>query len=188
MITYEEFREVHHSKNQFGVFTDKELSALAEKLPLDIVNFLKEEGRCSYSNQIIWTCHPNEFYEILSQWGLGKNCHAFIRTAFGGCIYYSRKNFYSFDSIKGTINNLNDEVYTLINVFLTFNFLLNHTWHLNILDSRKNLPLLKPDEIYALVPALPLGGSLENSQLEVVKMFEHLSFLAQLFDGKVRKL
>jgi hypothetical protein len=189
MENYDKFRARHAEKKQVGNFTPAELAALDKRLPADIINFLEEEGRASYSTGTLWTIHPNEFHEILSEWGLdGNKCYAFIRTAFGGCIYYTKKKFYSFDSLTGTINNLNDDIYTMMNVYLTFDFLLHDTWHLQYLENRTDLPALQADELYALVPALPFGGSFESSQLEVVKMREHLAFLAELFDNKVRKL
>lgn len=189
METYDKFRARHAGKKQVGNFTPAELAVLDKKLPADIINFLKEEGRAGYSNNTLWTIHPAEFHDILSDWGLdGNKCYAFIRTAFGGCIYCSKKNFYSFDSLSGTINNLNDDVYTLMNVYLTFDFLLHDTWHLQYLETRIDLPAILPDEVYGLVPALPFGGSLETSKFEVVKMREHLAFLAELFANKVQKL
>ena len=36
------------------------------------------------------------------------------------------------------------------------------------------------DEMYAFVPAISLGGSFEESNLELVKMREHLIILAQI--------
>ena len=189
METFEKFRARHSDKKQLGNFTDAELAALDKKLPADIINFLKEEGRASYSNYTLWTIHPQEFHDILSEWGLdGNKCYAFIRTAFGGCIYYTKKKFYSFDSLTGTINNLNDEVYALMSLYLNFTFLLHDTWHLQYLENRTDLPPIQADEVYGLVPALPFGGNLETSKFEVVKMHEHLAFLAELFDNKVRKL
>jgi hypothetical protein len=189
METYEKFRARHPKEKQLGNFSDSELATLDKKLPADIINFLKEEGRASYSNNTLWTIHPAEFHEILSDWGLdGNKCYAFIRTAFGGCIYYTKKKFYSFDSLTGIINNLNDDVYTLMSVYLTFDFLLHDTWHLQYLENRTDLPAIQADEIYGLVPALSFGGSFETSALEVVKMREHLAFLAELFDNKVQKL
>jgi hypothetical protein len=189
MSAYERFDERHGSKKYIGAFTADELAAMAKKLPAELVDFLTLEGRSTYSNNTLWTIYPGEFHDILSDWGLdGNKCFAFFRTAFGGCIYYHRKNFYSFDSLTGTINLLNDDVYTLLNLYLSFGFLLNDTWHLNYVENRDDIPKIAYDEVYALVPALPFGGSFDTSKLEVVKMREHLAFLAQLFDNKVRKL
>lgn len=189
MIDHEKFTARHAQRHQIAPFSAVDLADMAKKLPPDIVEFLSAEGRCSYSNGTLWTVYPGEFHEILSDWGLdGKKCHAFFRTAFGGCIYYFRKKFYFFDSLTGTINCLNDDVYTLISAYLTMTFLLHDTWHLQHLEDRADLPAPLPDEIYGLVPALPFGGSFESSRLEVVKMREHLAFLAECLGNQVKKL
>lgn len=189
MASYDQFKTKFPEKKILRSFTNDEISALDKKLPKEIVEFLSEEGLSSYANGLLWTTHPESFYSILSEWGLdGNKCHAFLRTAFGGCIYYFRKKFYSFDSLTGTINCLNDDIYTLLNVYLTFDFLLQDTWHLDQIKNDIIIRQLKQDEILALVPALPLGGSFETSKFEIVKMFEHQNFLAQLFNNKVNKL
>lgn len=180
MIDETKFRARHPDKRDIGPFSSAELATMAKNLPAEIAEFLAKEGRCSYSGDRLWTVHPGEFHAILTDWGLdGKKCHAFIRTAFGGCVYYTRKNFYSFDSLTGTVNCLNDDIYTLMSVYLTFTFLLHDTWHLDRLDGRTDLPGLLPDEVYAVQP---------DGELTVAKMQDQLAALARSFDHKVTRL
>lgn len=47
------------------------------------------------------------------------------------------------------------------------------------------MPQLEQDEIYAIIPSLPLGGGQETSKLEVVKMREHLAILSELYGNNI---
>lgn len=45
---------------------------------------------------------------------------------------------------------------------------------------KKRLGIVKHDEMYAFVPALPLGGTARLDHVEKVKAQEHLIFLSQI--------
>lgn len=47
---------------------------------------------------------------------------------------------------------------------------------------------LPPEQILALVPALPFGGSLDTSRVEPVDMKVHLHLLAQMTGGKAKRV
>ena len=74
-----------------------------------------------------------------------------------------------------------------MNLMLTSDSILE-SCYFDIYEKHKTGNQLQYDEIYALLPALPIGGSFETSKYEVVKMREHLGFLAQLFGNQVRKI
>ncbi|GAB3027882.1 GAD-like domain-containing protein [Spirosoma pulveris] len=192
MVNYDEFLEEHIPKRQFGYFSDSELQGMAEKLPEEIVQFLTSEGICSYSNNFLWTTSPDHFNGVLAQWGLNEStCIPFLRTAFGAFIYYNRRNkkIYLLDPLLGRRMDLADDLDDLLNMMLMLDTILENGFfisqfkHLSV-----DVQTLQPDEIVALFPALPLGGSFETSKEEVVKMKEHLILLAQLFGGKARRV
>ncbi|MCX6218603.1 GAD-like domain-containing protein [Spirosoma sp.] len=192
MVNYDEFLEEHIPKRQFGYFSDSELQGMTEKLPDEIVQFLTSEGICSYSNNFLWTTSPGHFNGVLAQWGLNEStCIPFLRTAFGAFIYYNRRNkkIYLLDPLLGRMMDLAEDLDDLLNMMLMLDtilengFFINQFKHLSV-----DVQTLQPDEIVALFPALPLGGSFETSKEEVVKMKEHLILLAQLSGGKARRV
>lgn len=74
---------------------------------------------------------------------------------------------------------------------LLLNLALVNTTNLEIgfcydmhLKHRSTLPELKEDEMYTMVPALPLGGDMETSRIETVRRDVQLDILAQLYNHK----
>ncbi len=191
MIPYEGFKERYYpTKKKWEDFSEEELMVLKRNLPLDVIDFLREEGLASYCDNFLWTTLPDVFHEILTAWGIkGENCFALMRTAIGACIYFHRKEFFYLDPIFGRIVSMGDDFYMLLNIFLKLEVILNDGF---FEDKYKNIEkkpkLLQPDQMYAFVPAIPLGGSFESSKVEIVKMKEHLFFLSQLFEGKARRI
>lgn len=189
MISYEGFKERHYpSKKKRGDYSEDELVSMRENLPEGIVEFLENEGVSSYSNNFLWTAHPGDFHDVLTKWGLpGNECFTFMRSAFGACIYYCQNNFYYLDPLLGRVVSLGDDPYLLLNYSLCLDAILTNGLfedYYKKMNADRNL--LRPDEVFAFAPALPLGGSFEISKVEIVKMSEHLVFLAQLFDGKAK--
>ena len=192
MVNYDEFLQEHSPKRQFGYFTDDELKEMEKKLPGEIVQFLAKEGICSYTNNFLWTTSPNVFYGVLKQWGLNESkCIPFLRTAFGAFIYYNHQNkkIHFLDPLLGRMMNLADDLNDLLNMMLLLDTILENGFFINQFKNLRTDPKkLQTDEIVAMVPALPLGGSFETSKEEIVKMKEHLILLAQLFNGKARRI
>ncbi len=191
MISYEGFKNRHYpQKKHIRFYSEDEIAYINKNLPEGIAEFLEIEGLCSYSNGFLWTTSPDAFHQALDQWGLkGAKCFVFMRSAFGACIFFSRKEFFYLDPLEGRIVSLGDDAYMVLDIFLIMDAILTNGLFEDYFKNLKNDPsLLHQDEIFAFVPALPLGGSFESSKVEIVKMFEHLAFLAQLFDGKAKRI
>lgn len=191
MFTYDSFKETFYpQKKHWGSFAEHQLADSATHLPAEVIEFLRLEGLSSYSNNFLWTTLPGNFYSVLSQWGLkGESCHVFIRSAFGTCVYYSKNKFYYLDPIEGRIISLGDDFYLMLNYMLTLDAILDSgffkDYYQNIVADRDSL---QPEEVFAFVPAIALGGSIEKSKIEIMNLREHLQYLAQLFDNKVTKI
>lgn len=185
MISYDGFKTRHYpDKIQWHTFSDQELSGLAGKLPPDIIGFLENEGLSSYSGNFLWSAHPLDFHDVLYSWGLnGDQCFTFLRSAFGACVYFHNNEFFYLDPLQGRVVSLGDDPYLLLNISLILDAILTHGFFEDYFKALKPDPkILKPDEIFAFVPALSFGGSFLSSKTEVVKLREHLFFLAQLFN------
>ncbi|TNE57317.1 MAG: DUF1851 domain-containing protein [Bacteroidetes bacterium] len=191
MIPYDGFKERYYgSKKNWRGFTDEEKAEIERLLPEDVSGFLLAEGLSSYGNNFLWTTHPGLLADVLDAWGLKQDkCFAFMRSAFGACIYYAENEYFYLDPLFGRIVSMDDNFYLALNYSLTIDEILENGFFLDVFNNLEmDTAQLKPDEILAFIPALPMGGSFETSKVEKVKMAEHLMFLAQLFEGKAKKV
>lgn len=68
-MEYSNFITKHGAQQcQFGPF--EEVEKLRGKLPDGIVEFLTNEGMCSYADGFLFTVAPADYDEILSAWGV----------------------------------------------------------------------------------------------------------------------
>jgi hypothetical protein len=187
MIEIQDFLEANHLDNRLGNFSDKTWSKIKDATPEKIIDFLKQEQRSVYGKGFLWTVFPSDYHELFTNWGLeGSECYAFLRSSFGCIAYYYDGKFYSLNPIKGRNYKMTGE-----NIDFFLNFILSFDINLSLcfcqdlhIKYRESLPYLQEDEMYTLIPALPFGGDLETSKVEVVKMMEQLDILAQMYDHK----
>jgi len=193
MIDLSQFREIYFDKRQVGYFSDGELEILQGNFPDEVIEFLRQEGKCTYRDDFLWTVLPDEYYSMMEGWGFEnqgidpKKCHACLRTSFGSLIYCYEKEFYSFSPFIADNGTLGSSFDFLLNYQITGDILDGVFWFDLHQRMRSKMEQLKEDEIYAIVPSIPLGGSPETSKVEVVKMREHLAILAELYDHRVTK-
>ena len=192
MCDLKDFIEANQPVRRIHAFDEQSLSALSrDKVPVDIIEFLGQEGLSTYRDDFFWTTLPQDHFQTLTEWGLpGKQCFAFLKTAFGGLFFLKNDKIYRLDPFSGYLIESDFDLCTFLNLVLIMDLTLEACYfdiYQNHQNHRLNQPL-QEGEVYGLVPALPLGGSFETSAIEVVKMHEYLAFLAQLFNNKVRKL
>ena len=191
MLNYDLFKEdYYNSKVKIRDFTKKEIDLIPNHLG-GIKDFLRSEGLAKYENNFFWTCLPNDFHDILNYWGLkGNDSYVFFRSAFGGALLKHDKKLYMFDPIFNRLFDWGqaDEqgVYMIINYNLRLDVFKENCFHKQCFSEIKDASRkLKEDEIFGFVPAIPFGGSLEDSKKEIVKFKEHLMFLCQLFEDRI---
>ena len=189
MCDLSDFINANPRGTKSGSFSEKDLALLSEfKIPVDIIGFLQTEGRVTYKDDFFSTTLPQEHFQTFSEWGLnGKKCFAFLKTAFGSLCFLYKDKIFQLDPISGNLYKGRFRFCEFMNLLVTMDSFLE-SCYFDIYQKIETKQLLEFDEIYAFVPALSLGGSFETSKTEVVKMREHLSFLAQLFDGEARHI
>lgn len=192
-MDYEMFLERNPASSKVVHFTNDELSKLVSaKLPDELLHFFKTFGRCTFANGFLSAIHPDDIDSeaIFKAWGFKKGPYnIFLKTCFGVVIYYHKGGYYYLNPHLGVYNLMAIDFDSLINYALRSNLMIKNVFRYDIYMAHlKSLPKLKEDEIYMLVPAIPLGGSFETSKFEHGKAFEHLCFLAELYDNKAKKL
>lgn len=187
MCDLTKFFKANPRSEKIASFQESDLQFLLEKnIPADIIEFLQTEGLATYRDNFFCTTMPQEHFQLFSEWGLkGENCYAFLKTAFGSLCFYKKGKIFQLNPITGSVYKGLFEFCGFMNLLaITDSFM--ESCYFDIYQEIKKNRVLKPDEIFALVPALPLGGSFKTSKFEVVKMREHLAFLAQLFGNKAK--
>ena len=181
-----------------------------DKLPTRLLNYWSEFGFCGWGNGIFWTVDPNDYSEILKLWlqgtefekrendGIDKY-HVIGRSAFGRLFIWGEKsgNSLKIDPLYGMLFPTDSyEEFSSRGGDTTVD-LYFATKKKNEMDEKdvegsllfdkasEKLGLLEPDEMYAFVPALALGGTNKLENLKKVKVIEHLNFLADLGEKRV---
>lgn len=185
MCDLADFLAAHPKSKKIGTFNESDLSDLEKKkIPSDLIEFLRNEGISTYHNDFFCTTLPQEHFKTLSEWGLkGEDCYTFLKTAFGSLCFLNKSKVFQLDPFYGYLFKGRFDFCKFMNLLAPMDSFMEGCYF-DVYQKIKKKQTLAPEEIYALTPALPLGGSFETSHFEVVKMREHLGFLAQLFDNK----
>lgn len=189
MCDLSEFLDANPRSRKLGAFSSEAMLRLAEyRMSSDISQFLQAEGVSSYHDNFYWTTLPQDHFQTLSHWGLpGEQCFTFLRTSLGGLFFWKKNKIYRLNPFTGYVVKSDFDFCEFMNLSMTMDSTLESNYF-DIYQRGAANRLLNYDEIFALVPALPLGGSFESSKLEVVKMNEHLALLAQLFNNKTKMI
>ncbi len=181
------------------------LEAYRGKLPDALLTYWRAMGWGGYGNGLLWLVDPRDYAEVLNAWIHATNFygkdryHVFARGAFG--------DLYVWGERTGPSLHINSP-YSMIfpsddsaDMARGEADLLLQTWLIvcekdafDMEDDNKK-PLFEravkllgrpgPDEMFAFVPALVLGGPSRLDHLQKVNAVEHLMFLAQVQPPRV---
>ncbi len=170
-------------------------------LPDRLLGYWKEFGFCGYGEGRFWLVNPTDYEEQVELWLKDtplwgrENYYVIARTAFGDLYVWGDRCANTIDitpyehSIlpndlpKKPITQEQKERY--LGTFISgrdkeVTDAYDKDDKLLFKKALKKLGTLEPDEMYAFVPALALGGIADIKNVQKVKLQEHLSFLAQL--------
>jgi hypothetical protein len=155
----------------------------ADRLPGILIDHWKEQGWCGYVKGLLWLVNPQDFEDAVEDWVAEQDRPAvvFARTAFGDLFVWANNQVYFLSVHHGWFEDITDDMEIFFNGILCDKQYLDKGLRGKLF--RKALPKLgapEPDECYAFVPALALGGSEDAGSLQRVKLREHLAVLAQL--------
>ena len=186
MTDITDFLDTHPLDKRTGQFAANELETYREKIPQELYDFLEQEQKSIYGNGFFRTVSPKDFHDVFDNWGLdGKNCFAFLRSSFGCIAYYHKEKYYVLNPHIALNTTISGNLFDLaLNLVLCNTTSLSVGFFYDLHLQYATLPKLNEDEMYTLIPALPLGGSKETSKIEVVKMEVQLDILAQLYDHR----
>lgn len=179
------------------------LAQFEGKLPRRLLDYWAEHGWGAFGQGLFWLVNPADYEDLLQIWcdNLVNREGAYVigRSAFGSLIVWKKGHgeFLRVEPLEHTIYTYAPDKHVKagredfsLGVFIS-------QIDLDMLDFEdesekplfkravKNLGVVQSDEMYALEPALSLGGSAQLASLVKVKLEEHLHFLAELGETQV---
>jgi hypothetical protein len=183
----------------FGPATDRQevpqssLIRYKNRLPKQLLDYWQEHGWCGYAQGLLWTVNPREYENILSDllaegpFDQDEKCHVIARGAFGVLYVWGEKSghcinisTYAARYRKFSSKFTGEKIDFGVQVFFSslqpgYNDVVGL-----FQPALDKLGKLSSSEMYGLVPALALGGSMELENLHKLPTIEHLEFLSQL--------
>lgn len=183
MSHFENFKRIHGPGFSCKKIVKEKLLYYKDKLPKSLIELWENEGWCGYAKGFIWVVDPADYVDILNKWlkTSSKPFFAFARTAFGDIFLWDGNEAYYLNVHHDKIKRITDEIEIVFNSVLCDSVVLEKLLLQGLYQEA--LPRLgqpNPDECYAFVPALVLGGPGTADSLQKVKLREHLGILAQL--------
>ncbi|MGF6392291.1 GAD-like domain-containing protein [Pseudomonas plecoglossicida] len=160
-------------------------------VPGQLLEYWTEHGWCGYAEGLFWTVNPQEFEGVVAAWIGGTKLaardtyHLIARSAFGDLYLFGEQTGFSLKIIghlsyyvgkERKIANMDRHVQN----FFTMRDRETDDFEDLFEPIKNSLGVLKHDEMYAFVPALPFGGTATFDRVEKVKAVEHLVFLSQI--------
>jgi hypothetical protein len=184
-----QFEETYGPGNRYAILTDLQISALRKTaLPDYYIDYLQKEGLKEFNNGFWWFLNPlDEDKPLLDPPGSlrGKVYYPLLRNAFGGFVVFIEGQFYHADPQTQNFGLLGKQLEAVIHGSLLSDISRRKMYYGDFFDyASSKFGKIKSDEIYAFVPAPAFGGEFTNGNIKVVKLKEHLSFLAQLEDSQ----
>jgi hypothetical protein len=178
----EKFWKVFGVGEQYRPYSDEDDARLSGRIPSVMRQILKQDGWCSYKEQVLWLCDPDDWDAAARAWfPEAERPQVFARSAFGDLFVWDGELFrYVMVHDSLVMTSVPDGDWFFTRVLTAPDFAPQTHLPVAVRDARAKAGRLAWDEMYAYVPALALGGSEETSRIERVKALEALSMLSQL--------
>jgi hypothetical protein len=159
------------------------LSRFESRLPAYLIAIWKEFGFLTTTDSFLFLTNPDEFEYLKDTGSLSNAAIVILRTSFGDLFTWENNHCDHLMVNDGVISTLDKNIEFFFESTLLMDELLNGVlyWKLHK-KAMKRAKRLESDECFAFVPAFALGGSARTSEIETVKLREHL-----LISGSQRK-
>lgn len=169
-------------------YGDDDDARLAKRIPEVMREILKKQGWCSYKEQVLWLCDPDDWKPAVRAWFPdAKGAQVFLRTGFGDLCVWDGELFWFVLVHESMAMGTVDDGDWFFSQTITSKGLAPQTYlPERVGAARRVAGSLHWDEMYTYVPALALGGDPSSSRIEKVKAQEALTMLAGLAPIKRR--
>lgn len=186
------FSKKFGSGDQYRPYTAKDEKRLRDRIPEVMQMLLKRDGWCSYRDQLLWLCDPDDWMAAGRAWVPEATAppEVLARSAFGDLFvldntpkkvkgYHYSRTFWTVLACYSDVLTGTDDPNWFFGRTLTSEDMVVADRSI-VRAARASAGALSWDEMYTFVPALALGGSVESSKVERVKAREQLVILSQL--------
>jgi hypothetical protein len=152
-------------------------------LPEILINTWRDDGFQQFSNGFLWSVNPDEYRDVVADFiyePQRPDAHVLFRTAFGDLIFQYKSKMFHLSAVTLRHGELGGALDLVLEVHLGQRDFANSIFFLKeFRAARKALGDLTSEEVYGLVPAAPLGGTLDIQNMQKVNLKAHLHFLSQ---------
>jgi len=152
-----------------------------------VVSIWENHGLSSYKNGLFSIVNPIDYQDIIRKFPNASNSAiVFAKSCVGGLFVFERLNIGDSILYYNVHYGNRKVISTSFEIFFEWEIGADNFWKEECygkIELKVNQKLDAPayDECYAFFPALALGGNENISNMEKVKVIEHLNFLAQLY-------
>lgn len=140
----------------YRAFTQKDNARLQARLPPTLMALLQRDGWCSYKEQVLWSCDPDDWQAAAKAWLSDKaRAELVMRTSFGDLMVWDGEIFwYAMVHDAIVASTVDDDAWFLSQTLTAKDFALQAHLPVRTRQAKKVAGELVPDEMYAYVPAL----------------------------------
>jgi hypothetical protein len=177
-----EFLKVFGPGVQYRKYEEADEARLAGRIPRVMQEILQKEGWCSYNNQVLWICDPDDWQSAARAWfPAAANAQVFLRTGFGDLFVWDGELFwYALAHESIAMGTVDDPDWFFSRTLTSKQLVLQGHLPAQMRIAQARVGPLQWNEMYSYVPALALGGDVTTSRIEKVKALEALGMLAEL--------
>jgi len=182
-FTFNYFKHIYPEKVKFRDLTEEELSFIdthfAEK---DFLDFLKEEGYCSYGNGFFHFTDPQEHASLFTIFNNIPSGHfLFFRTAFGDFFTSDGEQVFVMHINTGVFNELSENLFDFFKFSLGDTHYINKTLYKELFDATViKFGHLQHDECFGFIKPINAGGTESVNNIHKIKFKEYASSLGAL--------
>lgn len=174
------FLEIFGAGHDCEAVPAERVQAFKGVLPDSLLELWGTEGACGYMDGLLWFVDPAAYADVLAEWAV-EGYTPFARTGFGDILLWSGQGISLLSVHLGGVNHIATKFEVFFNQVLSLASVRDDFFQQKMHDAvLRRLGRVAPDESYAYVPALALGGSRTAENVQRVKMREQLSILAQI--------
>ena len=179
-----EFSKAHQRQRTYKACPPELIAKYRGRLPDVLVNTWEASGFQEFSDGFLWTVNPDELRDVAADFANNFQTEfidVIFRTAFGDLITSHKGKLYHLSVVTMLGDSLPDRLEHVLELHFAQKRFLNSIFFMNMFKKGlKRLGAPAEDEVYALVPAPAMGGSIAAENLQKAKLRVYLNYLAQL--------
>lgn len=183
MNAFDDFIRKHSPAEDIRRAAAETLARYRNLIPAALMDFWEQTAWCSFGNGFFWINDPAELEDALTEWLDTGPGLVITRTAFGHLFVWLTGAVFLLNIHTGDLRQITNDVEIFFNTVLCDATVLQGLDKDLYDEAVVRLGKPNPDECFAFVPVLPLGGAHVAGNLQRVKLREHLLLLSQVLRG-----